>query len=209
MTPRSLFAKCALATMRCSYCLSRTARGDLPQPGWIGSDFKSDRDVVVILQNPGVAPLNYSNTREASVQRLLARFSTDPSEDNYAALADLMLADMAGENGGPAWAKWTHPVCKLVPDRRRLAWINVVKYRIAGTGKKDGPVTREAVEHGIHHHLPGEISALRPAAVITIGNEARAAISSLTLAPGIKRGHLKLQGASNEEVTRLRSELAL
>lgn len=195
--------------MTCTYCLSKTALGDLPQPGWVGSDFQSGRDVVVVLQNPGVAPLNYSDTREASVQRMLAQFSNDPSEHNYAALADLMLADMAGENGGPAWAKWTHPVSKLVPDRKRLAWINVVKYRIAGTGKKDGAVTREAVEHSIAHHLPDEIDVLRPAAIVTIGNEARSAISDLKLSPVIKTRHLKLQGASNEEVARLRSELVL
>jgi hypothetical protein len=87
--------------------------------------------------------------------------------------------------------------------------MNGVKHQIAGAGKKDGPATREAMGPSVAHHLVGEIAALRPAAIVTIGNEAHSSISSLRLLPGIKRGDLTLQGASNEEVARLHSGLGL
>jgi len=118
-----------------------------------------------------------------------------------------MLADMAGETGGIPWAKWTHPVSKLVPDRDKLAWMNVVKFRTPGKARKDDPVTQEAARHGVTVHLHRELEILNPKAVITIGNEARSAVDMLRLPPTMIRDHLKLQGASTEEVFKLRQKL--
>jgi hypothetical protein len=164
--------------------------------------------VVILLQNPGAAPKNYGTEREASVQQLLREFSSDPTQETYTQLMRFFLADMAGEKGGPPWAKWTHPVRKLIPDRERLAWMNIVKFRTpaSGTGRKDAPVTSDDMQHGTKH-VQRELEVLKPKAVITIGSEARNALVMLELSPTVIKRHLKLQGASTNEVEQLRREL--
>jgi hypothetical protein len=111
---------------------------------------------------------------------------------------------MAGDAGGRRWSKWAHPVSKLIPDRERLAWLNVGKFRTPGKTRKDDPITLDAVEHGATVHLQHELDVLKPLGIVTIGTDAGLALSTLTLAPGTIRGHLKLQGASNKDVAVLR-----
>jgi hypothetical protein len=197
----------AVAVMRCEYCCSHVPNGDRPQPGWVGDCYTAGRGVVVLLQNPGVSPADRGNEREAQGQRLLREFTEHPSIDTYTELMRFMFRDMGGQNGGPPWAKWTHPVSKLIPDRRRLAWMNVVKFRTPGQSRKDGPVTPEAVEHGIARHLQRELTVLQPKAVVSLGTEARKALSMIQLPPAMMTCHLKLQGASDREVRTLRQLL--
>jgi hypothetical protein len=119
-----------------------------------------------------------------------------------------MLADMAGEaRDGPPWAKWKHPVSKLIPDRERLAWINVVKFRTPGTNRKDDPVATSATMHSITTHLQRELEVLQPKALISLGKVAGAASKALRLPPEIELHCLKLQGTSTEEVLELRKRL--
>ena len=201
---RLALVEAAAAVMRCEYCLSHAPQGDLPQPGWVGSRYIPGRGVVVLLQNPGAAPTDYGTGREASVQKLLREFAENPSDETHSRLMRFMLADMAGANGGSPWAKWTHPVSKLVPDQERLAWMNVVKVRTPGKTRKDDPPTIDAARHGVSGHLQREFDILKPRGVVTIGNEARSALAELRLPTTTVLGHLKLQGASTEEARVLR-----
>lgn len=202
---RKVWVECAASVMHCSYCCSSAAKGDRPQTGWVGREYQPGRDIVVLLQNPGVAPKTFSTQRETGAQRLLKQFSDRPGVEAYSELVDFMLADMAGTEENAPWAKWTHPVSKLIVNPQRLAWLNVVKFRTPGESRKDDPVTSEAVLHSVSEHLPRELRALNPRAVISIGVHARTALDLLNLPPRMSRGHLKLQGSSNEEVANLRS----
>jgi hypothetical protein len=204
---RRAVVEAAAVVMRCSYCSSHAPEGDQPQPGWVGSQYLPGRGVVVLLQNPGAAPADYGTEREATVQRLLREFTANPSIATHERLMGFMFADMAGENGGPPWARWTHPVSKLVTDREQLAWMNVVKFRTPGTSRKDAPVTGDAVRHGVAAHLQQELEILQPRAVVTVGNEAHSALTMLRLPPTTIVARLKLQGASLKEVQEVRKQL--
>lgn len=196
----------AAVVMRCNYCRAGAPTGDRPQPGWVGDRYMPGRGVVVILQNPGAAPANYGTVREASVQRLLREFTASPSVESHERLMRFMLADMVGDLGDRPWAKWTHPISKLIPDRERLAWMNVVKFRTPGVTRKDDPVTQSDLNHGVQH-LERELRILDPIGIVTIGAKARSAMEMLRLPPEIVLGHLKLQGSSNVEVMDLRRRL--
>src|SRR5215213_6454501 len=148
---RQELVEAATVVMRCNYCRSGALPGDQPQPGWVGDRYMPGRGVVVILQNPGAAPAHYGTVREASVQRLLREFTVNPSVESHERLMRFMLADMAGDLGDRPWAKWKHPISKLIPDRERLAWMNVVKFRTPGVTRKDAPVTPSDLKHGVQH----------------------------------------------------------
>ncbi len=120
-----------------------------------------------------------------------------------------MFADMAGDTGGPPWAKWSYPISRLAPDRDKLAWMNVVKFRTPGVTEADGkdaPVPRDAVDHGIHVHLPVELRVLKPAAIVAIGAEARSALARLR--PTVLVGYLPQRPLpSRQTVDALRQRL--
>jgi hypothetical protein len=206
---RQTVVKAAAAVMRCEFCRSHAPVGDQPQPGRVGIRYTPGRGIVVLLQNPGAASEDYSTEREQRAQLLLQEFSANPSIATHASLMRYMFADMAGENGGPPWAKWTHPVRKLVSDRERFAWMNVVKFRTPGTTRKDDPVTYEATQHGVTAHLQQELDVLQPKAVVAFGNDAGSALRSLRLPATLIVHRLKLQGASAEEVRIVRRQLLM
>jgi len=204
--------KAAAAVMHCEYCCEQTLPGDQPQPGWVGRDYVPGRGVVVVLQNPAVAPTIYDPQRESRFQEALRGFSADPNLKTYEHLMQLAFDDMTGGNGVPSWPKWTHPIGKLFdqPNRAaeelraaqhcsRLAWMNVVKFRTA----ENSAVPPRAVHHSINMHLRHELEVLRPKALVSIGSAARKALNELSLSKNLVRGHLKLQGASNAEVKTL------
>jgi len=174
--------------MQCSECRASAPAGDVPQPGWVGRAYQPGRGLLVILQNPGVTPANHADARDSRQQDLLRAFDNEPSIETHAALMDFMFADMGGEVDAPGlvtpgvrsgvrWRKWAHPVSKLIQDRTKLAWLNVVKVRTPGTHRKDAKVPMDLVSHGLGH-LKSEIQILKPRAIVTLGDEARDAIAS-------------------------------
>lgn len=199
--------------MHCPDCNS-SPNGGLPQPGWVGNRYSPRSGLVVLLQNPAAAPKDYGSPREQSIQHLLRVFRDSPSKENYENLMQLIFADMVGKDldGWPVgrrWAKWAHPVSKLISDREKLAWINVVKCRTPGEKRKDDPITRRVADHGATEHVQHELKILKPRAIIAIGKEAFSSLKMLQRLPPETAlvDSLKLQGASNTKVEELRRKL--
>ena len=92
----------ASAVMRCEVCRRRAPAGDLPQPGWVGPEYRPGRGLVVVLQNPAAAPENYRGAREQKAQAQLREFARSPSKQAYDALMGFMLVELAGEESGEA-----------------------------------------------------------------------------------------------------------
>jgi uracil-DNA glycosylase len=203
----------ARAVMDCEHCRSPYRPEDLAQPGWIGNRYRPGHGVVIVLQNPAAASTKYGTHREDSVQHLLREFKAHPSIESHEQLMRFIFADMAGEDpcGRPVerpWAKWKHPISKLVSDREKLAWMNVVKFRTPGKKRKDDPVTRSAARHGLTEHLQHELKILKPRGIVTIGKEACSSLRMLRLpSETVLVGHLKLQGASTVEAKELNRRL--
>jgi hypothetical protein len=201
---RHALVAAASAVMHCEFCRAH----DQPQPGWVGAHYSPGRGLVVVLQNPAAAPNGYGSAREKQVQAILRDFTANPSVATHTQLMRFMLADMAGENGGKPWPKWVHPVSKLISDRTRLAWMNVVKFRTPGTTRKDDPLPDGAAQHGAEVHLQNEIiEILRPKAVIAFGADAANSVQVLQLPDSILVHRLKLQGASDQEIQKVRQLL--
>lgn len=185
----------------------------LPQPGWVGSEFQWGTGVAIVLQNPAVADASYGTIREQYVQRRLRIFAHAPTVEAYRRFVEESIRDVIGDPaaGKRPWRKWTHPVSKVVDGYLRpeqLAWLNVVRFRspaAAGAGRKDAGVSDAAIAHGINHHLRPELGLLQPAAVVSIGSVARDAVAMIP--GGWRRLFLKLQGASDVEVSTIRDQL--
>lgn len=155
---RASLVTLAAAVMHCEYCCEQAPPGDQPQPGWVGRDYVPGSGVVVVLQNPAVAPPIYDTQRELRFQEALRDFSVDSNLRTYESLMRLAFDDMTGADGVQPWPKWTHPVGKLfdkpnraaeelraLPHCSRLAWMNVVKFRT----DKNGAVPSRAVHHSV------------------------------------------------------------
>lgn len=88
---RSSLVRVAAAVMHCEYCCNCTLSGDQPQPGWVGCDYVPGRGLVVVLQNPAVAPEIYDVNREALIQGALRDFSTTSNLKTYEHLMQVVF----------------------------------------------------------------------------------------------------------------------
>lgn len=201
-------AEAAGRVVNCETCrLGAPPKYGLPQPGWVGPDYKPGHGIVFILQNPAVSSDDYGDLREMETQRRLEMLAQEPNSERYTEYASQTIHDVVGDGFGKrAWRKWTHPVSKVVDDPRAVAWMNVVKFRTPGQARKDDSVEAQAVRHGLENHLGPELQILRPLVLVTVGNEANAAVDRLP-PTWSHRYHLKLQGASDAEAADIRNNI--
>jgi hypothetical protein len=215
---RASLVSLAAAVMHCEYCCGQALPDDQPQPGWVGRDYLPGSGVVVVLQNPAVAPQIYDTQREALLQEALRDFSADSNLKTYEYLMQSAFDDMTGAraNDVKPWPKWTHPIGKLFDKVDRaaeelraprhcsnLAWMNVVKFRT----EKNRAAPQRAVQHSIDMHLRRELKLLRPKAIVSVGSAARTALESMRLPGNPIRCHLKLQGTSNVQIKAVQTRL--
>jgi hypothetical protein len=198
---------------RCIKCRKWAGELGIPNPGWVGADFAPNVGIVVVLQNPGLAPIGYEQHRELQMQadlHALAEADAQNSLKIYREFAARCIEDMLGcGNPWKAWHKWKHPVSKIVEDvvpPSGLAWLNAARHRTAYNAN----LTPEQVRHGIEH-LHADIRVLQPMAVVAVGQHA---VRSLALMKSLNSSELlppvlsiKEQGASNEEAYRLNHDL--
>jgi len=195
-------ARDARAVVTCERCLS--AKAGLPHPAWVGPRYVPGHGVAIVLQNPGAEPEGYD---ERALQKLLRRLEVSPPDaEAYRQYATARIKDMKEW----PWPTWRHPVSKAIDgcfEAEEIAWLNVVYVRTPTgvRGRKDQPLTGEAIQHGLWAHLKPELELLRPTAVVTIGSPAREALDQLKWRG--RRFHLKLRGATSGEAYAVRDAL--
>jgi hypothetical protein len=180
---RKAIANLAKSVMDSAYWQSRVVANDCPQPGWVGKNYVKNKSIVIVLQNPAAPPVNYLDTRNQRMMKVLSTFSGSPTVPNYEMLAEAFRRDATGENGEVPWPKWNYPVSKVIAGifhSDEIAWLNTVKVRTPGTVGKDDPVISADVREGIKH-LTEELAILKPVAIVAIGETAY--YSSIDITP--------------------------
>ena len=195
--------------MSCDYCsrqgypkLLRDDSFNLPQPGYIGANYRKSR-VLLVGQNPGTSPDRFgAQDREfADAQITLRDSPTAHSMRRLHAINDRIM---------PTW-----PVVKnyfrlddygLQLDE--IAYVNVVRCRT----KENGVPGKRITEACIKNHFERWLDWLQPAVVVCIGKWSHDAISELLEERRIPNGFVNrkrsLSGAEREENRASVAELA-
>lgn len=183
----------AASVVNCPFCLNRAQKSSgLPQPGFVGPDYKPGAGLAFILQNPSVAGENSDSAYQAS----LSAFAQRPTVTSYQSFVKQAIDDAR------TWRMFNTRVGKIIQgcfEIEEIAWLNVVKHR---TPRNETPSNVE-FEHGASVHLRHELKLLDPAAIVTIYEPATTAVT------GIGYSTLPLHGrvASNDQISKLRADL--
>ncbi len=169
----------------CDYCstqgfpkLLRDDTFNLPQPGYIGSNYRST-GVLLIGQNPGISPGWFSvQDREFADAQIALR--DDPSAQTMADYKDVLDRNM------PVWDVFRtyFPIAECDLQLEDIAYLNVVRCRTEGNTSPGSRMTRACIDN----HLIGWLDWLQPRVVVCIGKRAHDRIGALLEERGIPNG---------------------
>jgi hypothetical protein len=157
----------AARILTCEICTEGSAHG-LPQPFWVGPDYRPG-GIVLVARNPAGKPL------PEDAGRLLERLRAAPSPAGFAEWSRWRIKHMTTK----PWTQWQRAFAKAVDgcwQPNQLAWLNVVPV----PSVNDATPNPAFCEHGRRVHLtPMLTEVLQPAAVITRYTAAADAVNTI------------------------------
>ena len=184
----------------CDHCsgagypkLLRDDSFNLPQPGYIGSNYKNRR-VLLVGQNPGVSPDRFSvqDTEFAEVQIALRNDASARSYENLKSINDRIM---------PAWPVVARqfPLGECGLRLNEIAYVNVVRCRTEENATPGKKITQACIDN----HLVRWLDWLQPRVVVCIGKWAHDRIANLLEVRRIPHGFVNrrrsLSGAERQE----------
>jgi len=158
----------AVRILTCEVCAAASVDG-LPQPFWVGEDYRPG-GVVLVARNPAGKELL------PPARRLLERLREERDPAAFMEWSRWRIAHMTGK----PWTQWKLAFGKAVAGCRtpqQLAWLNVTPFAT----RNDAAPRAELRVHGRGQHLaPMLVEVLRPATVVTRYTAAEAAVSAIS-----------------------------
>ncbi len=160
----------------CDHCsrrgFSKLLRDDLfnlPQPGYVGANYKNT-GVLLVGQNPGVSPDRFSaQDREFADAQIALR--DNPNASSYEELKNILDKIM------PTWPVFTKhfPLAECGLELNDVAYINAVRCRTHDNARPSTLITRACVSN----HFVRWLDWLEPRVVVCIGKRAHDEIRGL------------------------------
>ena len=159
----------------CDHCatqgfpkLLRDETFNLPQPGYIGSNYRNT-GLLLVGQNPGTSPVRFSvQDREFADAQIALRDDTNArSLASFKGILDRIM---------PTWVVRTYfPIAECGLSLDDIAYINVVRCRTEGNAAPGSNITRACIDN----HLLRWLDWLQPRVVVCIGKWAHDNIAAL------------------------------
>lgn len=149
---------CELCTQATDSRLLRDNGENVPQPGYIGSQYESS-GVLLVAQNPGI-PKKLSG-QDLHYTAALRALRDEPTVQRYQELSAVLKAFI------PLWPVQNHyfPLAESGLTLEDIAYCNIVRCRTNGDGKPRALLTRQCLDE----HFTRWLNILNPEVVIFIG----------------------------------------
>jgi uracil-DNA glycosylase len=177
--------------------LLRDKRENIPQPGYVGSNYPSKR-VLLVGQNPGIAP-DYMQMRDSIYTKALRDLESERTQGYYEILYKVVLDCV------PEWPvnRNYFPLESCGLRLEDIAYCNVVRCR---TVDKAIP-SKGLIENCIRNHFINFVEAIEPKIVIFIGKWAHDQAAHL-LPSSVKYSFLnRMRSLSSEERQKNKNEV--
>jgi hypothetical protein len=163
--------KCTVETCR---HLLRDSMENVPQPGYVGSDYSKTK-VLLVGQNPGVSKLSLESL-DHSYAAALRLLRDDPTREHYTQLNEVL------QDCIPQWPvrKNYFPLEECGLTLNEIAYCNLVRCRTSGNERPNKELARNCVAE----HFDRWLSLLAPRVVVFIGKWAW------------QRGHASVENAN-------------
>ncbi len=149
---------CQRCTVSTSQQLKRDHLEDVPQPGFIGSNYKNKR-VVLAGQNPGICPPRFAK-RDAVYTAALRLVRDTPNAETMKDLDRVLM------NFVPEWPVHGNyfPLSECALTLNDIAYFNVVRCRTQGNSAPGKHVINNCL-----HHFRHWVEILQPQVIVFIG----------------------------------------
>lgn len=177
----------------CDYCscnnypnLLRDDSFNLPQPGYIGTNYKNTR-VLLVGQNPGVPTYDPSDPGRPD-KKYADALITVRDKANAKSMARLKSIE---DEIMPTWSvvQRQFPLAECGLQLDDIAYVNLVRCRTKGNAMPGSYITRAC----INNHFIGLLDWLQPRVVVCIGKWAHNYIGTLLKGRGIQSGFINRQ----------------
>lgn len=198
----SEFAK----VVKCDVCarsrypkLLRNDSFDLPQPGYIGTNYRNT-GVLFVAQNPGISH-DYSNARDMELANALIAVTEDEDAQAAANVKNILDRIM------PAWKVFNDyfPLADCGLRLDDIAYTNIVRCRTVNNSTPGVQIARTCIAS----HFIGWVDWLKPRVVVCIGKWAHDKVGHELEARGIPNAFInRNRSLTNFERHRNRREVA-
>ena len=188
--------------IRCDHCarqgfpkLLRDDKFNLPQPGYVGSNYANTR-VLLVSQNPGVSPGRF-NAQDKDYAATLIAVRDNPTTASYSDLKAVL------DKIVPTWPVFKNyfPLAECGLSIDDIAHVNAVRCRTVGNATPGRPIARACISS----HLIPWLDWLQPRVIAFIGKWAHDNVAHLLNDRGIPTGFINrcrsLPGAERQANT--------
>ena len=160
--------------------LLRDKLENLPQPGYIGSNYKSTR-LLLIGQNPAICPLT-KKIKDLIYMTALSCLAKNQTRENYEKLYRILLDFI------PEWPVQRNyfPLEECGLNLEDIAYCNVVRCRTVNNRKPNVTLTHNCIKE----HLFGFIDLVDPLVIVFIGKWAHDQLSPYLKNKGIPLAYM-------------------